>query len=81
MARAPSGDTGAVDVRAAQYTHHAGCGCTFDQEDAPVVRCPAAQSLADERRRAMEGGSTDVIRRIDAEYHRHLAGALAEVKD
>ena len=69
-----------MDVRAAEYTHHAACGCTFDQEDAPVIRCPTAASLAERRRAAMETDDPEAIRRADAEYHRHLAEALAAVK-
>ncbi len=62
------------------YTHHGGCGCTFDQEDAPVIRCPTAERLVARRREAMDAGEAEQIRLADAEYHRHLAAALADAK-
>ena len=62
------------------YTHHAGCGCTFDQEDAPVDRCAAASELADRRREAMAAGDATRIRAADAAYQRHLGDALQDAK-
>lgn len=62
------------------YTHHATCGCTFDQEDAPATRCAEATRLAGRRRAAMDAGDAQGIRDADAAYHRHLAVALADAK-
>jgi hypothetical protein len=69
-----------MDASARHYTHHAACGCTFDQEDAPVTPCPEATRLVERRRAAMAGGTDDDVRAADAAYHEHLATALADAK-
>jgi hypothetical protein len=69
-----------MDDPAPLYTHHAACGCTFDQEDAPAVPCPAGATLLERRQAAIAAGDADAIRGADAAYHEHLAAALADAK-
>ncbi len=69
-----------MDASARHYTHHAACGCTFDQEDAPVTPCPEAARLFERRATEMAGGTSAGVRAADAAYHEHLATALADAK-
>ncbi len=69
-----------MDAGTELYTHHAACGCTFDQEDAPVDHCPTAAALAGRRRAAIETGDGQEIRAADAALHEHLAAALRDAK-